>query len=102
MSAYTPGPWIVIRASDKAGWYGLSVAAGNTHVANVVMQLDDREGANARLIAAAPELLEACRVFLDRQDKWDSRSIFAGEWLAAQRITVTLMRDALAKAEGRS
>jgi len=62
----TPGPWVVIKAdrgfiiSANYGAYDVSV------VRNVGNQ--DNE-ANARLIAAAPDLLEACKAVVKF---WDS------------------------------
>jgi hypothetical protein len=55
---HTPGPW---------EWdYGVSVRAGDRLVALVystgaLVDGESNLGENARLIAAAPELLEACR-----------------------------------------
>jgi hypothetical protein len=59
MNTHTPGPW------DN---YGPIVHIGGQHIAHVVLNEtnadgnrgSDEERANARLIAAAPELLEAC------------------------------------------
>jgi hypothetical protein len=54
MSKRTPGPWVIThsplngyRVSDKTGW-GVAVVLKDTN-----------DEANARLIAAAPEMLEA-------------------------------------------
>lgn len=54
-----------MRESDKGGWRGISVkdAAGG-FIANLVMQLAENEMANARLIAAAPELLAALKLVM--------------------------------------
>lgn len=58
---FSPGPWAVDRQNDKrTGWKGVSIkAADGTYVANMVMQIRDNEMDNARLIAAAPDLLNA-------------------------------------------
>lgn len=53
-SVYTPGPWRHVAVAG--GWDG--VAAGDYHVC-LICTLSLNEPANARLIAAAPELLEA-------------------------------------------
>ena len=59
---FTPGPWVVERSSEKSGWSGISVRApSGAYLANLVFQLTENERANARLIAAAPALLEALR-----------------------------------------
>jgi len=58
-SAHTPGPWSVEREDGLDGWKGISVFSdAKLRIANLVMQLDNKEMVNARLIAAAPELLE--------------------------------------------
>lgn len=68
MSKHTPGPWSVTESSDWTGMSGVSLgiddAAGQEgerdyHLATVVHGDPEELAANARLIAAAPELLEA-------------------------------------------
>lgn len=59
---HTPGPWI---AKEFAGnWNVTTTEKPRTHNVCKVSDLDDTE-ANARLIAAAPELLEALRSCLE-------------------------------------
>lgn len=53
-SQHTPGPW---RVEDT------SICASTGPIAQVYSFVPDTE-ANARLITAAPQLLEACRVSL--------------------------------------
>ena len=69
MSAHTPGPWDVhYCAADTLEIHPLADEDGDTVIADICPQ-DCREpvtdaatrGANARLIAAAPELLAALR-----------------------------------------
>ena len=105
--AHTPGPWIV---GDKPGvWVGPVITAnsGKKGIAFVVGQTDsgwlggyetsvgkDRTNANARLIAAAPELLAACREMLASDGLIGNQpSVFRA---------VQSMRAAINKAEGRS
>lgn len=63
-SAHTPGPWVISRSK------GLEIFPNNQGeylpIAKVRIQ-DDIESsyANAALIAAAPELLEACKASLE-------------------------------------
>jgi len=68
MSAHTPGPWTI---GDANGYRATSVLAGDNSVADVyglplhqhISKFVECEGlANARLIAAAPDLLEALKV----------------------------------------
>ena len=74
---HTPGPWGVIAQSEMPESLRL------LHV--------DGSEANARLIAAAPELLEACRNAKEVFDQWDGKP---GK--IEQRLDA-----AIAKAEGK-
>lgn len=67
---HTPGPWASGRAIPEDGAVSRIVRAGDDHIA-VVMHLEDaaQEAAdNARLIAAAPELLEALQALVGEAD----------------------------------
>ena len=61
MTDHTPGPWHVIEACYEAYRGSHSIDSVDVRVAKVARNgVDDVEGeANARLIAAAPDLLEA-------------------------------------------
>lgn len=85
---HTPGPWRPQPQtfSVKAGQVG-TVVYGNPDNPN-------RE-ADARLIAASPDLLEACRAALDQMRSSDDFKIRRGHQAAA-------LERAIAKAEGRS
>ncbi len=89
--SYTQGPWIAvartnasieIEAPDQQG-YGFKKVASTS--------LTNHE-ANARLIAAAPDLLEACKTLVGLPNTED--------WLARLRLAVEQARAAIAKAEG--
>ncbi len=56
---HTPGPWEMI---DDYG-IGFDIDSKNHHICRLTSN-NTRFEANARLIAAAPELLEACRDFV--------------------------------------
>ena len=89
MSGYTPGPWI---AGDDEGsdYYLVGPHDGDGIVYQPVVKLHSE--ANARLIAAAPELLEALiearsvcmsvSISLDRRIKRDGSVLYAQteEW----------------------
>lgn len=109
MSAHTPGPWWVDR-------HGAVVARVDGDARQVAMACgeapmhDDRsaeppdtgvvQSANARLIAAAPDLLEALR-FLLREEP----NIYEGRLEASLYVTVDALefaRAAITKAEGKS
>ena len=66
MAAHTPGPWtvyeptsVVVSMNDGVGY---AIADPSARVCWPAEQV----AANARLIAAAPELLDACRRLLER------------------------------------
>jgi hypothetical protein len=95
---HTPGPWSISRKSPHShrAWIG---AVGWGKFARVVVRMDGsardcEDGlANARLIAAAPDLLEACEAALAAFDGSNIR--LASEYVGA----VGLLRDALSKAK---
>lgn len=84
-SKHTPWPW-ELTAAKKAS----HVFAGGKAVARVPAMSHD-EAANARLIAAAPDLLAACNAVSRAYDK-------QCDWNAA----LSQMQAAIAKAEGRA
>ena len=86
MSAHTPGPWHVKRNRVTTA---IRDAKGHYIVDRVVKDRD----ANAHLIAAAPELLEALRAIVAVIDHAPDRECAAG--------VLEQARAAIAKAEGR-
>jgi hypothetical protein len=80
MTKYTPGPW---KAQEFAGQINIWGKPKGAAVA-----YDCRTPADARLIAAAPELLAACRAI--------EESHLGGHYSAAFEA----VRDAIAKATG--
>jgi hypothetical protein len=65
MAKHTPGPWGVLDhaiLSEKVNAYGNFWVAG---FGRGDAQLTEEDHANARLIAAAPELLAACQRLLN-------------------------------------
>lgn len=89
MSAHTPGPWICLPTG-----FGIEVAPETEICAPVATVLDDpkqgRAVANAALIAAAPDLLEALKELVAELD-----SMACNE---EEPSTVTRARAAIAKA----
>jgi hypothetical protein len=93
MSEHTPGPWFA-QESIRDGWY---ICARN--VEHIVVDSHDVGGfygaiikdADARLIAAAPELLEALENLL---------KVHEGEG-GTQRHAGDIARAAIAKAKGK-
>lgn len=86
---HTPGPWSRNISAD--GKYPTIFAGRNQHVAVASQQKDPAETeANISLIAAAPELLEACAQALAAME-------LNGH---AAEYTPGLLRAAIAKARG--
>jgi hypothetical protein len=95
MRKHTPGPWSVYSAAKDDGFtdfYGID--GPDLDKGNAVVLWDPSGGieneANARLIAAAPELLAACEVM---------SAHYSGS-LDHQPAYVKLARAAIAKATG--
>jgi len=92
MSKHTPGPWQTDQAEHDAPYQDIRIHAGKGSICCV--WIDDaplhdynaEQRANARLIAAAPELLEALR--------WTARA------LHAEHPAAIKARAAIAKATG--
>lgn len=71
MSKHTPGPWEIDKRCDTSvfaaldGRRGICSTGGYSN--NMIDQevLNDENAANARLIAAAPKLLELCESLLE-------------------------------------
>lgn len=97
---HTPGPWFIPRANFPTGSAGTSVWAlgGDVLIAESPSKSLSLEGrrANARLIATAPELLEALQ---DVLDEWVRDLIDAGEEDVEERAYVKFARAAIAKAK---
>jgi hypothetical protein len=102
MSDHTPGPW---QQHDNAPVYGERYAAtvwgpegpGHGLIADCRQLGADEDLANAKLIAAAPDLLEAARATLHHLDYL--RGLCGDEGIM-RRVADTL-RAAVDKAEGR-
>lgn len=131
---HTPGPWEVVNGKDifttlgamnaegvyspfNDGWHIASMGECTCSISGEQIGLDYREAnANARLIAAAPDLLEACQTFsewLRREEAGFPAETRFGtpdgeakwrEWyfenLRICDLAQTLARDAIAKATG--
>ena len=80
---HTPGPW----ASNSADSFELGVYGNGYRIAKMTGGEINRDIANARLIAAAPELLKQLKIARDEAVGWfdDSRGFNPKnppEWLA--------------------
>jgi hypothetical protein len=98
---HTPGPWVTERDSKfiTGNLSYFYVEANDCPVceisADYITWFNKKEQeleANARLIAAAPEMLEALKAILKENDGVCPDCVYASTW--------DLMEDAVAKAEG--
>jgi len=92
---HTQGPWG--RNIAPAWKYPIIFAGRNTHVAKLITDElpESEQEANARLIAAAPDLLAAAEALVEFADS-NNRINLTGKLAEA----VGLARAAIAKAEG--
>ena len=107
MSEHTPGPWLTVRDNEAAlAFPGSQAFAARVvwaeplgDVAYVIAEGDNDHGnANARLIAAAPALLEAGkRAVAKGRRLWDD----AGGEASNLWAEFEALDDAIAQAEGR-
>lgn len=109
MSKHTPGPWAVRRWSwptQVEGSIHQVISADSFPTAFVPawdkpepgeVEAGDEARANARLIAAAPELLEACKLIVSAFDALKPASAARNE-----PLQINAARAAIAKAEGRA
>jgi hypothetical protein len=88
MSEHTPGPWIPsasrVNANNDESICWIAPLVGHD-------VCGDREIANARLIAAAPDLLAACRAVVER---WESGDLAEATRMCAAAIAKTEAREA--------
>jgi len=102
-SAHTPGPWYL---KDDGGVLQVSDSREHTKASAVVhwcgFNFGDKrrtvKRANARLIAAAPDLLAALEDFIDLIDRSTKTHSFVQLCSPLAQKTADKMRDAIAKA----
>lgn len=91
---HTPGPWRD-GGSEKDGKFTTYFVSSPPNCIASCSERDGSSEANARLIAAAPELLAAA-VRADRELSRLSKEL--GDWNASEQKTLCNLRDAIAKA----
>lgn len=100
MSEHTPGPWSIDASLfDRDGYDRYIVLGDGLYVAEVIgMATPDKDllsTANARLIAAAPDLLAACRALQTTESLWGvDRVAFEDALAEACKLACTAIRRA--------
>jgi len=95
MSKHTPGPWSIHHEFNVFDENGRCVASCGGYSSNF-RDVEPENRANAMLIAAAPDLLEACRALLAAHS-----GICEGDGDMGEDEDCARARAAIAKAEGR-
>ena len=115
MAKHTPGPWRYGEASNYCGFFiapencGPTLAAverprGSDDVINIMaFNFPGDTEANARLIAAAPDLLAACQGAMRIVSLWNGREVPEDHEHAEEMKALYMMQEAfieaIAKAE---
>lgn len=101
---YTPGPWSIDYDTHRSPNIWIH-AKGNSGIAKVEIcdysdglghRITEEDHANSRLIAAAPDLLEACKAIVYEEDR------DCGQDILVSRVRLQKCIDAIAKAEAQS
>jgi hypothetical protein len=97
MSAHTPGPWFVAEGANHEGDYAPAGSVRNETWWIAKVEDAPEAEANARLIAAAPELLEALRKIEQGEGRFSRDPLTHASNTIEDMIAVA--RAAIAKAE---
>jgi hypothetical protein len=92
--AHTDGPWLLANGNE--------IVADNPQESFIAEVFDETDNwkANARLIAAAPQLLEACKVALDALNQIPNTRIDCGVHRNSYSVC-SMLSAMISKAEGR-
>ena len=99
-ATFTPGPWEIVNLQDKLNLYSkenrycCDQPIATCQPRDINERAYDINHANARLIAAAPELLEQCKLF----EKVLTHLINSGD--SGADLERDKLREVLAKVEG--
>jgi hypothetical protein len=91
VSAHTPGPWSVFKAATENGEF--SINATGPYIAETIGGIAEEE-ANANLIAAAPDLLEALQSVVNA---WEEPDL---GWEAAEKVHAAIAKATLTATRG--
>jgi len=100
MSAHTPGPWKVYGTRSRTVWGEKAICT----VHGTRNDIDEQRDANARLIAAAPDMLTALHEALEfAEDQEDVIDGPDGEPQANKAMRLAqMLREVIGKAEGKA
>lgn len=101
MNNHTPGPWKAVEANtDYSGTFNriLSISDAEIAPARAYGDTEEQRHANARLIAAAPDLLAA----LESAASWVGQYEELPDHAPAARAMGVVIRAAIARARGES
>lgn len=91
MSKHTPGPWSFYDDSNDGRTNRIEIVAIGKTVARIYHSVPDEDLPNARLIATAPDLLEALDIMERHFSRYDD---------AHNNLVLEQARAAIAKATG--
>jgi hypothetical protein len=97
MNKHTPGPWVVYDDSNDGKTNRIEIAARGKTVAWIYHSVPAEDLPNARLIAAAPDLLDALKNIVNL---WDHHASAHGDGTIFPLHVAA--RAAIAKAEGKA
>ena len=116
-TTHTPGPWTArkhianphdtppgFRECCQRATYIAGPGGDSDFVADVFLKDDEHAENNARLIAAAPDLLAACKAALPLLSDYRERVIkgrITGDLLSGDYEPTAMLRDAIEKAEAK-
>ena len=100
---HTPGPWFIERRTrdNETPYYWVTASEGNGWANDRYMSvsgcIDEHD---ARLIAAAPELLEACLAMIEWDDRENDHAVDFHKRMELCELAFQKARAASAKATG--
>jgi hypothetical protein len=101
--SHTPGPWKILYVNTPQKHYPLLHIDSSNGINGIIATVYSDDEPNARLIAAAPDLLDACRKLANEASGFLALSDMDRHGMTNSRILrqrIDEARDAIAKAEG--
>jgi hypothetical protein len=97
---HTPGPWEFVKSykQDKNHWYAVVFTAQHTgkphtpRAAEAQGITKDECDANARLIAAAPDLLSALMLYVGEPDEWADAQLTGRAQIARAAVAKAMQK----------